>query len=241
MSAVKHAKTSVKGDGADATLVQPTDWNADHTIDWTAVGDLAAENFGVAAAAGSAVTVPHGDHRHAMPTANAYGGLVLWFDNVTSDLVLPSVTGTVYAAVNSNPDTITRSSGSFIADGFIAGQKITTSGFADGANNGTFCVVAVATDTLTLATIHALTARAAGATVTISTNRERLTRTPASGSELDESQSIVLADGDVPLDCYCTPALVPGATVIPAGLWEFHAYAYVSSTSGTTALVSADR
>lgn len=31
--ALKHAKTSAKSDGADATLVQPSDWNADHAVD----------------------------------------------------------------------------------------------------------------------------------------------------------------------------------------------------------------
>lgn len=31
--AIKHAKVSAKSDGPDATLVQPTDWNANHTID----------------------------------------------------------------------------------------------------------------------------------------------------------------------------------------------------------------
>ena len=31
--AIKHAFTSAKGDGADATLVRPVDWNADHTGD----------------------------------------------------------------------------------------------------------------------------------------------------------------------------------------------------------------
>ena len=31
--AVKHAFTSAKADGADATLVRPSDWNANHTID----------------------------------------------------------------------------------------------------------------------------------------------------------------------------------------------------------------
>lgn len=30
---LKHAKTSAKADGADATLVQPSDWNEDHVID----------------------------------------------------------------------------------------------------------------------------------------------------------------------------------------------------------------
>jgi hypothetical protein len=31
--AIKHAFTSEVADGADATLVQPSDWNADHTIE----------------------------------------------------------------------------------------------------------------------------------------------------------------------------------------------------------------
>lgn len=29
---VKHAKTSAIADGGDANMVQPSDWNADHTI-----------------------------------------------------------------------------------------------------------------------------------------------------------------------------------------------------------------
>lgn len=51
MATVKHAFTSAKSDGADATLVQPSSWNADHTITglttvatdaiWDAAGDLA--------------------------------------------------------------------------------------------------------------------------------------------------------------------------------------------------------
>lgn len=51
MAAVVHAKTSAKADGGDSTLVQPSDWNADHTITglttvatdaiWDAAGDLA--------------------------------------------------------------------------------------------------------------------------------------------------------------------------------------------------------
>jgi hypothetical protein len=161
-------------------------------------------------------------------------GLVLYFDNTASDITGPTVTGNIFAAVNSNPDTITRSSGSFVADGFIAGMKIKTSGFATPANNGTFCVVTVAALTLTLATIHALTAEAASATVTISVDREKLTRVPTSGTEVDEAQSVVLADGAVPLDAYTTSAGVPGALEIPTGIWEFHAWGWVSSTSGTT-------
>lgn len=30
---IKHAKTSAKADGPDATLVQPSDWNAEHVVD----------------------------------------------------------------------------------------------------------------------------------------------------------------------------------------------------------------
>ena len=166
--------------------------------------------------------------------SGAVTGLKLWFDNVASDLTTPSITGTIYAAVNSNPDTITRSSGSFITAGFTVGQKITTSGFANGANNGTFVVTGVAALTLTLATTHALTAEGAGATVTIATNREKLTRLPVSGVEQDESISVVLADAGVTIDEYLTVTGVPGDVTIPGGGWEFHYWAYVSSTAGGT-------
>jgi hypothetical protein len=162
----------------------------------------------------------------------ALAGLALYFDNVASDITGPTVTGTVYAVVNSSPDTITRSSGSFVTDGFIAGMKIKTTGFGTPANNGTFAVTIVAADTLTLATIHALTAELAGATVTIRVDREKLTRTPPSGVEVDEAQSVVAADGAVPLDAYTTVSGVPGALEIPIGIWEFHAWGWVSGTTG---------
>lgn len=164
--------------------------------------------------------------------AGAVTGQVLYFDNTASDLALPSITGTVYAAVNSNPDTITRSSGSFVTDGFVAGQKIAMSGWLNAGNNGTFVVTIVAANTLTLATVNALTAEAAGRTVTIAQDRERITRAPASGTEQDESQSIVLADGDVTIDSYTTVAGYPGTLAIPAGIWNFHAWSWVSA--GTT-------
>jgi hypothetical protein len=32
MAGIAHAKTSAKSDGGDSTLVQPSDWNADHAI-----------------------------------------------------------------------------------------------------------------------------------------------------------------------------------------------------------------
>jgi hypothetical protein len=51
---------------------------------------------------------------------------------------------------------------------------------------------------------------------------------------VDETQSIVLADGAVPIDVYATVALVPGSAIVPAGLFTFTGWFYVSSTSGTT-------
>jgi hypothetical protein len=195
-------------------------------------GDVGAAGADGAAGATGA-TGPTGATGATGP-AGAVTGQVIWFDNTASDLTMPSITGTVYAAVNSNPDTITRSSGSFVTDGFVAGQKIVTSGFANGANNGTFVVTVVAAGTLTLATIHALTAEAAGAAVTIRQDRERITRAPASGTQQDESVSIVVADGDVTIDSYLTPSGYPGSLAIPAGEWRFHAWSYVSAGATTT-------
>src|SRR6266545_4477785 len=52
--------------------------------------------------------------------------------------------------INGTARTIASLSGSFIDDGFTIDQKITTSGFADPANNGVFHVTAVTATTLTV-------------------------------------------------------------------------------------------
>jgi hypothetical protein len=160
-------------------------------------------------------------------------GLTFFYDNVTSDVTGPTTGAlTVIAFVNSNPDTITRATGSFVTDGFKSGQKIIVSGSA--SNNGTYSVTIVSANTLTLATANTLTTEVAGATVTIISDHEKLTRVPVSGTEIDESQGIVLADGGVPIDCYITPQMVPGQTTIPGGNWTFHSWFYTSSTAAGT-------
>lgn len=167
--------------------------------------------------------------------AGAVSGQTLFFDNTTSDLLLPSVTGTVYSFNGAgNPDIIHRSSGSFLTDGFASGMKIIVSGAGQAGNNGTFTIVTAAAADLTLVTANALTTEAAGATVTIKADRERITRAPASGTQQDESQSIVLADGDVTLDTYVTPSGYPGSLAIPAGEWRFHGFFYVSAGATCT-------
>jgi len=78
-----------------------------------------------------------------------------------------TVTGTTYAAVDSNPDTITDSGNGFVTAGFEAGMVITVSGSSEGGNNTTHIVDTVAAGTLTLSSASALTADGAGDTWTI--------------------------------------------------------------------------
>ena len=56
---VKHSKTSAIPDAGDSTLVQPSDWNADHTL--TGLGTMAEQNANAVAITGgtiSGVTIP---------------------------------------------------------------------------------------------------------------------------------------------------------------------------------------
>jgi len=56
---VKHSKTSAIPDAGDTTLVQPSDWNADHTL--TGLGTMAEQNANAVAITGgtiSGVTIP---------------------------------------------------------------------------------------------------------------------------------------------------------------------------------------
>ncbi|MEW6077689.1 MAG: Ig-like domain-containing protein [Thermodesulfobacteriota bacterium] len=75
----------------------------------------------------------------------------------------------VFAFNDLNPDTITRADvgGSFVTDGFAAGNVIYVTGAANPANNGVFDVTTVTATTLTLAATVALTNEPAGAVVTI--------------------------------------------------------------------------
>jgi hypothetical protein len=71
------------------------------------------------------------------------------------------------AFVDSNPDTITRGAGSFIADGFAVGDVITVEGSA--GNSSTFTIDVLAATTITLPAGESLVAEGAGPSITIST------------------------------------------------------------------------
>lgn len=74
-------------------------------------------------------------------TANRYARVVC----SARDQYRPAVAqgGLAVSAVSGTPDSYTRASGSFVADGFQVGMQITVSGFSTAANNGTKTVTAV--------------------------------------------------------------------------------------------------
>ena len=83
----------------------------------------------------------------------------------------PRITGTTYAAVDSDPDTITDSANRFIVSGFEPGMTIDVDGSSASANNTRHRIEAVAAGTLTLSATSALTADGAGDTWTITVSQ----------------------------------------------------------------------
>jgi hypothetical protein len=77
-------------------------------------------------------------------------------------------------SVNSSTKKFSRSSGSFITDGVQVGDFITTTGFADAGNNGTFEVSAVAALEITCATATGLVTVVGDTGVTITTSTQKL-------------------------------------------------------------------
>jgi hypothetical protein len=170
-------------------------------------------------------------------SAGNSAGLVLYLDHASAGQTqtTPTVTGTTYAIVAGTPYTITDSSNGFLSDGFNSGMKIIMAGWLNpGNNNIEFNVVNVSAGTLTLAIQDALTAEAAGRSITFTVYRERWTQITPTGSQSDESVTISLSDGDVPVDSYETLVGTPGVTLISAGTWTFHNFCYVDSTANGT-------
>ena len=72
---VKHSKTSAIPDAGDTTLVQPSDWNADHTL--TGLGTMAEQNANAVAITGgtiSGVTIPASNVTGTLGVANGGTG-----------------------------------------------------------------------------------------------------------------------------------------------------------------------
>lgn len=77
-------------------------------------------------------------------------------------------TGAITAGATTGTNTVDRTTGSFLTDGFDAGDEITLAGFGTGANNGDTKIVSIAPNGLTMVVEKALTTEADAAGVTIS-------------------------------------------------------------------------
>lgn len=70
--------------------------------------------------------------------------------NIKLNVVIDSTGNTV--TVDNTANTFVRTSGSFLTDGFVAGNEITTTNFTDGANNQTLLISAVTALVMTVTT-----------------------------------------------------------------------------------------
>lgn len=68
------------------------------------------------------------------------------FDEVNHNTLinLKATTGATTLSVVATTKKFTRAAGSFVTDGFVAGNKITSSGFTNAGNNGTWIIASVA-------------------------------------------------------------------------------------------------
>lgn len=165
---------------------------------------------------------------------NGSGFLTFWFDSGGSDLTTPTETGTDIAFVDSNPDTITRVSGDFIADGWVVGQRVTVTGASSPGNNSTFVIANVASNTLTLSSAAALTPEGASANVTLLVADDSFMRVPPTDAEQDKSVEVTAADvNGVSINNYITITGIPGELSIPAGTLEFTGWFWTSVGSPT--------
>ena len=64
---------------------------------------------------------------------------------------------------------------------------------------------------------------------------ETIKNIPSSAAEVDEAVTINATFSPVLIDSYASPSNLPNTTIIPAGLWEFHTYNYM--TPGVTGTV----
>lgn len=156
-------------DGATGTLTSATaTFNADNGLGDRLVvaGDIVLVTAGTAGVLGAykvvsvdsatVLTLNTGDQIFAGETNQTYvilrAGMYLQRKSTTA-----TKAGDTVAFNDVNPDTITRSVGSWVTDGFTAGMAITVSNADIAANNGTYIADTVTTLTLTLITEEGLT------------------------------------------------------------------------------------
>jgi len=88
-------------------------------------------------------------------------------NSVTIKSVIGTFKQTTLSFVSGSPDTIHRSAGSFLTDGYQIGNTITVYGAANGGNNTTWTIAGVTASDLTLTTTTTVTGEAAGNAITL--------------------------------------------------------------------------
>lgn len=129
----------------------------------------------------------------------------------TSSLTIASknkVTSSTSAIAVDDNNTFSRATGSFVTDGFVAGQSIITTGFSNGANNGTFTIATVGALTIDITTTP-LIAEAAGTNTlkevdsgeaTFATGNQKFTFINSAGEALRIIGNDVIIAGDLTVD-----------------------------------------
>ena len=132
------------------------------TVTGTGQGDVTvkADSLGAAATIAYTVSITGQAFGIISPTADPHGAYTE-AETISSDIA--------FADADPDPDTITRDTGNFLTDGFVAGQQILVSGAGSAGNNGAFTIASISADgkTLTLIGTDALTTEGVGANVTI--------------------------------------------------------------------------
>ena len=152
-------------------------------------------------------------------------GLRFWFDvSYGEQFTSPATT----AILIYNTFTITRSSGSFIDDGWMPYQMMSITGTT--YNNKIVSIAAVSALTITLSdnTENALIDETVYSTITVS--GRTLRRVPPSGDEQTVTATAFTDDNVVSIGGYITNVLVPGALSAPAGTWIFTSTCFASGT-----------
>lgn len=139
--AIKHTKTSAVPDGPDAAQVQPSDWNADHSLPVSAsrlLGNSTASSAEVAEVSlGSGLVFGTGSLELQIKTVNGdslLGAGNLLISDLTNPVITGSITEGVFALTGTTPalepdngtiQTWTLTGNSTPTDGLSAGQSMT--------------------------------------------------------------------------------------------------------------------
>jgi len=103
-----------------------------------------------------------GNNQGLTITGISTDGLTLTFANSTTLVTESSASRTLSAncpntiTISASGKTFTRTVGSFVADGYLVGMRITTSGFVNAGNNGQFAISAISALTITCSTATGL-------------------------------------------------------------------------------------